>query len=337
MAAVGGMLVPALIYAAFNAGGPGARGWGVPMATDIAFAIGVVTVLGRRVSPALRVLLLALAVIDDLGAILVIAIFYTGGIALPWLAVAGAGLAAVWLVRLSGTRRLLAYLGPGVVVWLGLYLAGIHPTLAGVLLGLSTPVVAWLGVDGLRRARGELAQVIDGDPHDHLERLDDVQRACREAVSPSVHLQHRLHATVAFVIMPLFALANAGVPLGGGIGGAAAPVFWGVVLGLVAGKLIGVFGAAWIGVRMGVAVRPRGVDARGMAVVATVAGIGFTMSLFVAQLALPPGPLLDAAKLGILVASGAAMTLGAVLGVLVLRPPADAAADEQAAERATEH
>ena len=150
MAAVGGMLVPALIYAAFNAGGPGARGWGVPMATDIAFAIGVVTVLGRRVSPALRVLLLALAVIDDLGAILVIAIFYTGGIALPWLAVAGAGLAAVWLVRLSGTRRLLAYLGPGVVVWLGLYLAGIHPTLAGVLLGLSTPVVAWLGVDLIR-------------------------------------------------------------------------------------------------------------------------------------------------------------------------------------------
>jgi NhaA family Na+:H+ antiporter len=335
-AALGGMLVPAAIYAILNHGGPGQAGWGIPMATDIAFAVGVVTVLGSRVSPALRVLLLALAVIDDLGAILVIAIFYSDGVAPAWLGISALGLAAVWLVRASGTRSLWAYAAPGVVVWLGLYLGGVHPTLAGVLLGLVTPVATWLGVDGLRRARGELDEVIAADPADQLERLDAVQTACREAVSPSIYLQHRLHGVVAYLIMPLFALANAGVAIRGELGGGAGTVLLGIVLGLVVGKLLGVFGAAWLASRLGLATRPRGVGDRGLLLVASVAGIGFTMSLFVAQLALPPGPLLDAAKLAILIASGLAMVLGGVLGVALLPRPAgpdDDVVDEQVAER----
>ena len=226
-AACGGMLLPAAIYAAFNFGRAGASGWGVPMATDIAFAIGVLTLLGRRVAPELRVLLLALAVIDDIGAILVIAMFYSEPIALEGLGVVGGGIALIGLLKAAGVGAPPAYVLPGVIVWAGLYLAGIHPTLAGVLLGLLTPVRAW------------------------SRTADDL-----EAESPAARLQHALHRWVAFAIMPLFALANAGVALGGAsLGGDAGLVLAGIIAGLVLGKPSGIFLACRLSVRARVARR----------------------------------------------------------------------------------
>jgi NhaA family Na+:H+ antiporter len=285
-AACGGMVLPAVIYAAFNVGRAGASGWGVPMATDIAFAVGILTLLGRRVAPELRVLLLALAVIDDIGAILVIAIFYSEGIALEGLWLVGGGLAAIALLKAAGVRVPTVYVLPGIVVWAGLYRTGIHPTLAGVILGLLTPVRAWSST------------------------ADDL-----EPESSAAHLQHALHRWVAFAIMPLFALANAGVALGGAsLGGEAGFVLVGIIAGLVLGKPIGILLACRLGVGARVALRPANVSNSGLAVVGVVAGIGFTMSLFIAQLAFPPGPLLETAKLAILVGSCVAAVAGLFLG-----------------------
>jgi Na+:H+ antiporter, NhaA family len=303
-AALGGMAVPAVIYAAFNAGRAGAAGWGIPMATDIAFAVGVLTLLGRRVAPALRVLLLALAVIDDIGAILVIAIFYSSGISLAWLGGGALATGGVLAMRALGVRSPALYLVPGIALWACVYRAGIHPTLAGVLLGLLTPVRPWLE---------------------------------RETTSPAALLQHLLHPWVAFVIMPLFALANSGVQLGGAtLAGGGWSVFAGIVAGLVVGKPIGVFIASRASIGAGLSVRPRHVGDRGLGVVGLVAGIGFTMSLFIAQLAFPPGPLLETAKLAILVASGCAILLGLVGGAWTLpRLPTEVVSASEA-ERGTE-
>jgi Na+:H+ antiporter, NhaA family len=339
-AALGGMLAPAAIYAAFNHGGAGAAGWGIPMATDIAFAVGVLALLGRRVPGALRVLLLALAVIDDIGAILVIAIFYSSGVSGDGFLIAGLGVAGVAVLQRIGVRRPALYLPVAVVVWAGFYAAGVHPTLAGVVLGLLTPARAWLGRDGFVAAVApRLERATQVESHELLADLDAVEAAQREAVPPTEYLIHRLHGLVAFVIMPVFALANAGVGLDGvELTGAAVPVVLGVVLGLVVGKAIGIALACVASVRIGLAVRPGGASWRGIAVVGVVGGIGFTMSLFIAQLAFPPGPLLEAAKLGILIGSGVAAVLGLVIGRVVLRPPAAAPhADELAAERSDEH
>jgi Na+:H+ antiporter, NhaA family len=320
-AAFGGMLVPAAIFAVINAGRAGAAGWGVPMATDIAFAVGVLTLLGSRVPTSLRILLLALAVIDDIGAILVIAIFYTPGFELAGLAITAAGLGGVVALRAVGVRAAIAYLAPGVVVWAGLYAAGVHPTLAGVLLGLLTPVRSWFGASGFAATTHDHLDDLGAlDRHDLVERLAVIERARREAVSPAERLLHVLHPWVAFGVMPLFALANAGVALGGAdLGGDGLYVFVGILAGLVAGKPLGIFLVSAAVTRAGLATRAADVSARGVALVGVVGGIGFTMSLFIAQLAFPPGPLLDTAKLAILVASATASILGLVLGALTLR------------------
>lgn len=328
-AALGGMLVPAAIYAAFNHGRAGANGWGIPMATDIAFAVGVLTLLGSRVPATLRILLLALAVIDDIGAILVIAIFYTDGVALQGVAIAASGVGAVFTLRAIGVRAPIAYVVPGVVLWAGLYRAGIHPTLAGVVLGLLTPVRSWFGPSGFAVATQEHLDQLphDGDRDALLARLSAIEHARREAVSPAERLIHVLHPWVAYVIMPLFALANAGVALGGAdLSGDGGRIFLGIVLGLAIGKPLGIYGASALAAQVKIATRPGDVTHRGVALVGVVGGIGFTMSLFVAQLAFPPGPLLDTAKLAILVGSGCAMVLGLGFGLLALRatPPRDA-------------
>jgi NhaA family Na+:H+ antiporter len=308
-AAIGGMLVPAGIYAAFNAGRAGIDGWGIAMATDIAFAVGVLTLLGRRVSSSLRMLLLALAVIDDIGAILVIAIFYTAGIEPYGLILVAGGAAIVYVLQATGVRPPIAYVIPGVLVWAGLYWSGVHPTLAGVLLGLMTPVRSWFGRAGFAEATRANLDDLEGDLH---VRLAAIEQARREAISPAERLQHMLHPWVAFAIMPLFALANAGVALGGAsLTGDGLFVFVGIVLGLALGKPLGIYAA-------GAALRGK-VSRSGLLVVGIVGGIGFTMSLFVAQLAFPPGPLLDTAKLGILVGSAAAIVLGLLVGLLALR------------------
>lgn len=344
-AALGGMVAPALLYLAV-AGAPATRaGWGVPMATDIAFALGVLALLGRRAPAALRVLLLALAVIDDLGAILVIALFYSSGVAASGLLAAALGLGVIFAMRSLGVRRKVLYVAPAVVVWAGTYAAGIHPTIAGVVLGLVTPVRAWLGPEGfVESVQVEFDGLSSGDGpapsgHDLAVRLRHVDVARREAVSPAASLIEALHPWVAFAIMPVFALANAGVSLRGvSLDRGTATLAAGVALGLVVGKPLGVLAASGLALRLGVATLPRGLSARHLAVLGAVAGIGFTMALFIAQLAFADPTHLGAARLGVLGASAAAAALGLGLGRGLLRagehPGAAESADE--AEASTE-
>jgi NhaA family Na+:H+ antiporter len=323
IAAFGGMVVPAAIYALVNAGTAGAPGWGVPMATDIAFAVGVLALLGKRVPPALRILLLALAVIDDLGAILVIAFFYSSGVSVAGLAVAGAGIVLILAMQKLGVRSPWAYVPAGLLTWAGAYASGVHPTLAGVVVGLLTPARAWFGPQAFAdrtSAAAEAVRADDGAQHGHElhHRLAEVKVAHREAVSPAERIQHALHGWVAFGIMPLFALANAGVTLGSTPMGPNAGILVGVVLGLVLGKPIGVFGFSWLAVRAGLATLPTGIGWSAVLVVGLVAGIGFTMALFIASLAFPPGPLIEIAKLGVLCASVVAALGGVLAGKLAL-------------------
>ena len=324
--ALGGMVVPALLYRALAGGGPAARGWGVPMATDIAFAVGVLALLGQRIPPALRVLLLALAVIDDLGAILVIAVFYSTGLDVSGLLIAALGVAGILILRAVGVRNFLAYLSPALLVWAGVYSAGIHPTIAGVIVGLLTPVRAWLGAQGFVEAARAQAQRISDElssPNPASSRiagpLRQVAFARREAISPAELLVEALHPWVAFLIMPLFALANAGVNLQGvSLEGEGARASIAVCVGLVLGKPLGVIVVIQLALWARVSDLPRGLTLRHILVLGAAAGIGFTMSLFIAQLAFADPALLGAAKLGVLVASAIAILLGLGLGVLVL-------------------
>ena len=317
------MLIPAGIFAALNLGRESIKGWGIPMATDIAFAVGVLTLLGNRVRPALRILLLALAVIDDVGAILVIAVFYSSGLAPMGFVIAGAGLAAILAMQMLGVRNPWAYVPPAAVVWAGAYAAGVHPTLAGVAVGLMTPVRAWFGrekfIEHADASVSALRENGNDDERALLPHLDHLNEARREAVSPVERIQHALHGWVAFGAMPLFALANAGVSLGdASFSGDSLLVFLGVGVGLVLGKPLGVLAFAWLATRLGMAALPRGVTWPQVAVVGVVAGIGFTMSIFIAALAFPPGASLETLKVGILVASGVAAVLAFALGRVVL-------------------
>ena len=343
-AALGGMLVPAGIYLLFNAGTPASTGWGVPMATDIAFAVGVLALLGKRVPPALRILLLALAVIDDVGAILVIALFYSSSFSFSGLLVAGAGIAIIIMMQNLGVRLAWAYVPPALVTWAGVYATGVHPTIAGVIIGLLTPARAWLGRDRFVHHASAAVEAVRGDDLDEdgrrlHSRLEHLNIARREAVSPVERLQHALHGWVAFGIMPLFAIANAGVHLGAArLDGGGRATLLGVLLGLVLGKPIGVMTFSWLAVRARAAVLPAGVRWSGVLVVGFVAGIGFTMALFIASLAFPGGALIDVAKIGILAASTVAAVVGLVYGRLLLPAavPAGAARTVAEAETSTE-
>jgi NhaA family Na+:H+ antiporter len=346
-AAIGGMIAPALIYVAFNAGPETRQGWGVPMATDIAFAVGVLALLGKRVPAALRVLLLALAIIDDIGAILVIALFYSSGFSWTGLLVAAGGVLGVLALQRLGVRQTLAYVVPGAVLWMGMLGAGVHPTIAGVILGLMTPVRSWFGKEGFVAAAREAvedfratARAEDHAVGDLLPPLRRIKEAHREALAPVVRIQAELHPWVAFVIMPLFALANAGVSLRG-LGMAdtgSMMVMLGVMLGLVIGKPVGILLASFVSVKLGVCALPRGVTWRGILLVGLVAGIGFTMAIFIAGLAFPGDGLLAAAKLAVLLASGLAGVIGLVAGRLVLpaQPSPDSAVTVSEAEASAE-
>jgi len=326
-AALGGMIAPALLYLAL-AGAPATRsGWGVPMATDIAFAVGVLTLLGKRVPVALRVLLLALAVIDDLGAIVVIAVFYSSDLALSGLAVASVGVLGIAAMQRLGVRAKLLYVVPGVVVWAGVYTAGVHPTIAGVLIGFLTPVRAWLGARGFLAGVGdELERLARAEPaalssHELAEGLRRVNLARREAVSPAESLIETLHPWVAFGIMPVFALANAGVAVSGGALGAASwSVVVAVAVGLVVGKPLGIVLVSLLALRLRIGVLPAGLGLTHLVVLGVVAGVGFTMSLFIAKLAFVAPALLAAAKIGVLAASALAAALGLGLGRALLAP-----------------
>ncbi|MCA9524749.1 MAG: Na+/H+ antiporter NhaA [Myxococcales bacterium] len=332
-AALGGAIVPAGLYLAIAGAEATRSGWGVPMATDIAFAVGILTLLGKRVPPALRVLLLAVAVIDDLGAIIVIALFYSSGVSLTGFAIAAGGLVAILLIQRLGVRSRAVYVAPALVVWAGVYAAGVHPTIAGVLVGLITPVRAWLGTEGflasVRHDLEELASArVGASAHAVSSSLQQVDLARREALSPAESLIESLHPWVAFGIMPVFALANAGVALGGvSFDAASWTVVTGVTVGLMVGKPIGLLLACGLVLRLGIARLPAGLTTRHLLVLGTVAGVGFTMALFIAQLAFAEPMLLGAGKVGVLAASGGAAILALILGrVLLPTAPADGAA-----------
>ncbi|HZB72360.1 MAG TPA: Na+/H+ antiporter NhaA [Acidimicrobiales bacterium] len=319
LAALGGMVVPAALYLAVNAGREGVDGWGIPMATDIAFAVGVVALLGSRVPSALKLFLLTLAIVDDIGAILVIALVYSDGVDAGALAVAALAGVGVVVLRRLGVDWPLAYVAAGIVLWVATYQSGVHATIAGVVLGLLTPARP-VAPDLLTQDWvSDLAE--DPSPQD----LATLRRVARSSVSPAERLQHDLHPLTSFVIVPLFALANAGVVIERGAFDApgAGAVALGIGAGLVAGKVIGITGATWLAVRTGVGRLPSGVTVRHLVGVAGVAGIGFTVSLFIAGLAFPEAPGLEAAaKIGILIASVVAAVVGSA--ILLTAPPTEA-------------
>jgi NhaA family Na+:H+ antiporter len=279
IAAAGGVLLPIAIFAALIAGGEGAAGWAIPAATDIAFAVGVLSLLGDRVPPGARLFLLTIAIVDDIIAIAIIAVFYAGGISLGWLAAGVAGLALVVVLARLGVARIAVYVPLGVAVWFAVHESGVHATIAGVALGLLTP-----------------ARPVGG-------------RRVLEL------LEYRLHPLSAFAVVPLFALANAGVDFGGGVLGDAfgSRLTWAVVAGLVAGKLLGITGATLLALRFRWGALPPDVHRSHVVGIAALAGIGFTVSLFIAQLAFDDPALVDEAKVGIFAGSIVSGMLGAVL------------------------
>lgn len=308
LCALGGMVVPALIFVWINRGSPELlRGWAIPTATDIAFALGVLSLFGSRVPASLKVFLTALAIIDDLGAVLVIAIFYTADLSLQHLAGAAGVTVALLILNRLGVMRLLPYLVLGAVLWYLVLKSGVHATIAGVVLALTIPLVKSPG-------------------------LQDDERA-----SPAHRLEHALHEPVSFLIVPIFGFANAGVSLSGvGFATLLQPLPLGIAAGLVLGKLVGVYGTAVLAIKSGLADAPAMARSSHSLGVALLCGIGFTMSLFIGLLAFPNQPeLQDGVKIGILVGSLLAAIAGSI--VLMLAPaPAATAADVEAAERAAE-
>lgn len=280
IAALGGMIVPALLFLAIVGGGDGSNGWGIPMATDIAFAVGVLALLGKRVPGGLKLFLLTLAIVDDIGAIAVIAFFYSGGISWGWLGAAAGSLGAFFASRRMGARSLLWYLPLGAAAWYSTYRAGVHPTIAGVALGLLVPAMPIMGRNMLEELEG------------------------------------RLHPWSSFLIIPMFALANAGVHLDAGTVSAvfSSKLVLAIVVGLVAGKTFGISVFALLTREIGLGRFPRGVDGGHVFGLGALGGIGFTVALFIASLAFSEESLQDEAKIGILAGS----IISGVIGALVL-------------------
>lgn len=326
-AALGGMVVPAAIYTAINLGQAGSKGWGVPMATDIAFAVGVVVLLGPRVHPGLKLFLLTLAIADDIGAIVVIAVFYAQGVDFLALGVALAAFIAIKVLQRLHVHGLGPYVVLAVVAWLAMFESGVHAAIAGVVLGLLTPARSI--------APASLAREWAADLDDEPSRADlaTMETLARHAVSPAERLQHLLHPFASFVIIPLFALANAGIEITSGMlgGDGASRVAVGVGLGLVVGKTLGITLASMLAVRLGLGVLPAGATWSQLVGVACLGGIGFTVALFVTGIAFDDPALANAAKVGILLAS----TLAAIIGSLLLlrrTPPSSPATTEVAVE-----
>ena len=320
IAAIGGMVVPALIYAALNAGADGAEGWGIPMATDIAFALGVLTLAARSAPASLKPFLLTLAIVDDIGAITVIALFYTDDLNPGALLIAIGLLALIVVLQRIEIRAAVVYVGIGIGVWLAVLESGVHPTIAGVALGLLTPAVPFQRPRAVSEEAHRVADETVDDPYPpdadapHWLRLATLSR---EAVSPLARVEAGLHPWTSSAIVPLFALANAGLVLSREVvvEAAGSAVTLGIVLGLVIGKLVGITLATELAVRAKIGRMPEGAGRRHLVGVASVAGIGFTVSLFVTELAFPTGPLGDPAKVGVLAAS----VLAGVLAFTILR------------------
>ena len=327
-AALGGVVVPALIYLAVATDTAVRAGWAVPTATDIAFAVGILALLGRSIPPAVRVLLLALAVIDDIAAVIIIAAFYSGGFDTVGLPVAASGVLAVLMLQWLGVRSALLYVAPGAVLWFGLLRAGVHPTLAGVILGLLTPATPVrqreATADTLSRALADFrqrARVGSEDVHELASPIRQLRDAERDLLSPAARVQMALHPWVAYGVMPLFALANAGVHFGdiNFDDRSAVTAAAGVFLALVIGKPLGILAMSWAAVRAGWCRLPDGITWRDVLLVGLLGGIGFTMAIFIATLAFPADELLGAAKFGVMTGSALAAILGLTLGYLTVR------------------
>lgn len=328
LAALGGMVVPALVYLAFTLGTENTHGWGIPMATDIALAVGILGLLGSRVPPAGKIFVLALAIVDDIGAIAVIAVAYTEDLHFGWLGLAAACLAATVIAKKLDIQKIGAYVVIGTMLWVALHEAGIHATLAGVAMGLLAPALPRVASD-----------YIDVEEFRNVSDVTAVQQTvmlARESVSVVEWLENRLHPLSSFVIVPLFALANSGIEItsSGLSESVTSKVALGVAAGLVIGKPLGITLATFLGVKLGLEL-PKGVTMRMVTALGCIAGIGFTVALFITELAFDEATIIDESKLAILVASALAAILGCVLVVAGSRPrpntPAavsvDAAAD----------
>lgn len=323
IAALGGMVVPALIYFLFVGTGEGAAGWGIPMATDIAFSLGVVALLGTRVPVTVKLFLLALAIADDIGAISVIAVFYTEEINFGWLLASIGGLSGVAIASRVGIRSLAFYTVVGFFIWFATLESGIHATLAGVALGLMTPVRPLLGAADADHAARQIIETYPALDESQTQQEKTAYEASMlaavalESMSPLARLEHALHPWSSFVIVPIFALANAGVRFVGlDIGEALLnPITLGVAVGLVVGKMFGISLLTWLAVRLGLGRLPGGASWRQIVGVSALAGIGFTVSLFIASLAFTEAGLTDLARIGIFAGS----LIAGVLGYLILR------------------
>ena len=327
-AALGGMLVPAGFYAVLTAGGEGSSGWGIPVATDIAFALGVLALVGRGVPVQLKVFLLTLAVADDVGGILIIAIFYSESIQFEWLLGMVGAVGFLLLLKRLGFRHFGIHAIGGVFLWLTLWEAGVHATLAGVILGLIVPADALYDGAGTTRRIDYLLQRLryvqeDPDPavreHDSDEALRNIEHVAREGVSPLERVEESIAPISAFAVVPIFALANAGILITGDSIDAAlsSNVAWGIFLGLIVGKFVGIIGASALAIKLGIAFKPEQMRWGHFAGAALLAGIGFTVAIFIANLSFDSAEeeLLEAAKIGIFAAS----IVAAVLGYVVLR------------------
>ncbi|MGE5256741.1 MAG: Na+/H+ antiporter NhaA [Hyphomicrobiales bacterium] len=318
-AAVGGMIAPAAVYLLLLWGAPGERGWGIPMATDIAFVVGCLAVLGSRIPVGLRIMLLSLAIADDIGAILVIAVGYTGQLNWTALWLSALGIGIVVACMKLGIHSLGVYLILSLGVWFEVHASGIHATIAGVILGFLTPSRAWISERRLGRVIEATLGFMQGDawrsPTRRYAALRQMERAARSSISPLRRFEMELHPWVAFVIMPIFALANAGVRIDASA--FVHPVAAAVMLGLLIGKPVGVFLFSWLAVKTGLAKLPSGVGWTAVMGGGILAGIGFTMAIFIGSLALE-GALLSAAKVGILAGSVASAVLGTVVLVVSL-------------------
>ncbi|WP_288132276.1 Na+/H+ antiporter NhaA [Microbulbifer sp.] len=336
LAAIGGMVVPALIYTAFNGGTEAVRGWGIPMATDIAFAVGCIALLGNRVPRAVVTFLVALAIVDDLGAILVIAIWYTEDVNTTALMAAIGIVVIMWLLKVAGARKAPVYLFMGVLLWYALYVTGVHATLAGVITAMAVPARPKYDPVAFSTFVKDIIRSFDrcfrpGDKiiaNDALRaRVGALDNGVQMVQSPLQRMETRLHTPVAFLIVPIFALANAGIPVDSFTSYAAVfnPLTLGVICGLVFGKLIGIVGATWIGWKLGLGELPKSASFHHITGVALLGGIGFTMSIFISELAFAGNEeMLIQAKAGVLLAS----LIAGVAGFLILhRAPVEQTAD----------
>lgn len=318
VAAIGGMLIPALIYVGFNTDNP--YGFGIPMATDIAFALGILMLMGTRVNPALKLFLVALAVVDDLGAVLVVATVYTNEIHAEYFLHAGAIYALIWILNFRGVTKVTPYLILGVALWVYIHAIGIHATIAGVLLAFAIPISSKIDekkfISDSRKDIDDFEEHIDDIPilnHHQIDSLENIAYNYDKVQNPLVRLEHNLHGLSAFFIMPLFAFSNAGVIIDFSSVNENLMIVLGVVLGLVIGKPIGILGLTYLATKFKIAKKPDDISWNEILAVGFIAGIGFTMSIFITHLAFADESIIAAVKLAVFAASFIAAIIGVIL------------------------